>query len=113
MNDLGFKNKKEVFKVPENYFVELEKNILKKTIESEEETRRFILKKKQIHLFSSVAGIAASLLLLFGIFYQTSNTKLTEDDIVSAENSLYNTLLEEDTFSDDYFTYYEVDYYDE
>ncbi len=110
MKDLGFDHKKEVFKVPENYFEKLEKAILTQTVDREEKKSKVVpIEKKRSHFyFSVIGGIAASLLLLAGFFFNSSQT-LTENDIITAENSIYSTFLVEDTFSDIDLLAYETD----
>ncbi len=113
MNDLDFKHKKEVFKVPENYFEELEQNILAQTVDAKKEKVKVIpLKNKRFYLFSSVVGVAASLLLLIGVFFNSSKqTAITENDIITAENSIYSTLLGDTTvISDEELLSYDTNY---
>lgn len=114
MNDLGFKNKKEIFKVPENYFENLEQTILAQTVDLKESKAKIVpLSKRRVYLFSSMAGVAASLVLLVGVFFNSSKqTVVTENDIIVAENSIYSTLLgDHTTISDDDLLSYDTGYF--
>ncbi len=113
MKNIDFEHNKEAFKVPEGYFEQLEKNILAQTVETKEDAKIISINKnrKRFYLFSSVTGVAASLVLLWGIFLNSSDSALTENDIVVAENSIYTTLLgESDTFSEDSVLSYDTEY---
>lgn len=65
------------FKVPENYFDNLDNKILSKL---EEDKPVFTLKSRQT--FYYVAGIAASLILLFAIFINNDNTESISVEMV-------------------------------
>lgn len=113
MKNINFKHNAEAFKVPEGYFEQLEKNILSQTIDNKENTKTIPLNKntKRLYLFSSITGVAASLVLLWGIFLNSSDSTLTETDVVVAENSIYTTLLgENDTFLEDSVLNYDTEY---
>ncbi|MFV0530961.1 MAG: hypothetical protein ACK5MD_05945 [Flavobacteriales bacterium] len=114
MNDLGFNHKKKVFKVPENYFEELEKNILAQTVETKQKSIKIVSSKRKRYVISSIVGIAASLLIIVGVFFninKASEETLSNEDLITIENSIYSTLLSNSDWADEDLLSYETSYF--
>lgn len=105
------------FKTPENYFDSIENNVLSK-LKSENKTPVIsIFRKKQ---FYYIAGIAASLLLLFAVFISQPQTEelsidLVENYLINSDLSTYELaeLLIDTDILEDNFTITETDYTEE
>ena len=85
LNEVHLKNKVDQsgFKVPENYFDTLDHKIINRL---EKDTPVINLKPKQV--FYYVAGIAASLVLMFNVFYTPETITISDVETTSIENYL-------------------------
>ncbi|MBR9846643.1 MAG: hypothetical protein GYB35_11345 [Algicola sp.] len=84
-NEVRVKDKADQsgFQVPENYFDTLDDHILSRL---EHETPVINLKSQQV--FYYVAGIAASLIVMFNVFYTPETITIGDVETVSIENYL-------------------------
>jgi hypothetical protein len=87
--DLDKLERKNPYKVPENFFEEMQENVLKQTTKKKKETKVFKLN------FSAVTSIAAALALVFGFTFLWKTTKqklpqLTKDSAENIKTTSYN-----------------------
>lgn len=92
------------FTVPTNYFDSIEHNVLEK-LQAKPETPVIALKSRRT--FYYVAGIAASLVLLFSLVFTSNNKTLSIDGIDTA--SIENYLYQEDYSNEDLASLFKSD----
>ena len=85
LNEVALKDKVDEsgFVVPDNYFDTLDQNILNRL---EKDTPVINLKSRRT--FYYVAGIAASLVLMFNVFYTSESITINDLETASIENYL-------------------------
>jgi hypothetical protein len=105
------------FKVPQDYFDTVEDSILN-TLKTKDETPVISLKSRKS--FYYIAGIAASLFIMFAVFVNTNTTEELSIEMVETyfENEDFNTyelaqLLADTNVLDDDFTITETNYNEE
>lgn len=80
------------FKTPENYFVDLELEILAKT-SNENEPK--IIPLFQRNVFKIAMSVAASVLLITGFLFLNSGSNVTEQEKIQAKELVYDLYFEE------------------